>query len=205
MSLYSRYLVPRMVDHGMRGDNINALRALVLAPVRGRVLEIGFGTGLNARHYPKDLDELVVIEPNDGMSRLARKRLALAGLTARHEVLSGESLPFPDQSFDAVVSTFTLCTIPDVDLALQELRRVLAPGGALHFVEHNLADTEADRAWQRRINPLWRAFAGGCNLTRDVPELLATNGLKLTELVSARLPDTSAIFGTIRRGVAVPR
>lgn len=205
MGLYLRHLVPRMVDHGMRGDAINTLRACTLEAVRGRVLEIGFGTGLNARYYPKAITGLVTVDPNPGMTRFAEQRLRDAGLTAQHVVTGCEHLPFPDRSFDAVVSTFTLCSVAGLPAALAELRRVLAPEGALHFVEHGLADTARDQAWQRRLNPLWRPFSGGCNLTRDVPALLTAHGFMLAELHPSLLEGTSPVFGTIRRGVAVPR
>lgn len=202
MGVYDEKILPHLVDLAMRGDEINALRAKTLAPARGRVLEIGFGTGLNARHYPKGIQELVVVDNNPGMSALAERRLQEARLVARHEVHSGEALPFADASFDTVVVTFTLCSIADVDSALKEMRRVLKPDGQLLFCEHNLADTEGLRRVQRAITPLWQRVGGGCHLDRDAPSLLERNGFALDTLEKTRLSAVTGVFGTIRRGVA---
>ncbi len=202
MGLYERTILPRALDYSLRGDEINALRAATLAGARGRVLELGFGTGLNARHYPSTVDELVVVDHNPGMSDLALRRLAAAGREARHAVLSGDALPFEDASFDTVVSTFTLCSIRDVDRALQEARRVLASGGRLLFLEHVASDDARVLRWQRRLNPLWGAVSGGCHLDRDAPALIADSGMSVVELETSRL-DTLPIVATVRRGAAV--
>lgn len=202
MGVYGEKILPHLVDLAMRGEEINSLREKTLAPARGRVLEIGFGTGLNARHYPKGIQELVLVDNNPGMSRLAHERLARAHLEARHEVHSGEALPFPDQSFDTIVVTFTLCSIGDVDSAVKELRRVLKPEGQLLFCEHNLADEERLRRIQRAITPVWKRVGGGCHLDRDAPALLERHGFALDELEKTQLSTVSGVFGTIRRGVA---
>lgn len=205
MSFYASKILPRLTDYAMRGDEINALRAETLASARGRALEVGFGTGMNARHYPAAVDELVVVDDNPGMSALALERLAGAHRQARHEVLSGEALPFADASFDTVVVTFTLCSIEDVDRAVREMRRVLAPEGRLLFLEHNVSDVPDTRRTQRRITPLWRRIAGNCHLDRDAPVILERNGFVVDDLVKTRLSTTSPLFGTIRRGVARAR
>lgn len=202
VSFYERLLVPWMVDHGMRGPAIDRQRTEVVGGARGRVLEIGFGTGLNARYYPSDLDELVAIDPNPGMVAIARRRIAAAGLAVEHHVAGAEALPFDAGRFDTVVFTFTLCTVPDPAAALHEIRRVLAPGGVVRFVEHGRADDPGVQAWQRRIEPVWRPFSGGCHLTRDVPGLLVAEGFTLETLVRDQLEGSSPIFGTLRRGVA---
>lgn len=200
--VYEERLLPRLVDFSMRGDAINALRARTLAPARGRVLEVGFGTGLNARHYGAAVDELVVVDANPGMSRLAHERLEKAERRAEHVCVSGEQLPLADKSFDTVVVTFTLCSIDDVVRALGEMRRVMRTDAKLLFCEHNLGDTPGTRLWQQRLTPLWSTVAGGCHLDRDAPTLLASAGFFVEDVEHTRLPDTPALFGTIRRGVA---
>jgi ubiquinone/menaquinone biosynthesis C-methylase UbiE len=200
--LYEEKVLPALVDHAMRGEEINALRARTLARARGRVLEVGFGTGLNARHYGTNVSELVVVDSNAGMARLAHERLQKAHRHAEHHYVSGESLPLGDHSFDTVVITFTLCSIPNVMRAISELRRVLKPDGQLLFCEHNLSEDPKTAAWQRRITPLWRPFAGGCHLDRDTPALLASGGFVIQELEKTQLTTSSAMFGTIRRGIA---
>ena len=200
MGLYQTAVLPRLIDVAMRGDDLNRLRAGLLARARGRTLEVGFGTGLNARHYPKGID-LVVVDDNPGMNTLATRRLQQAGLHARHEVLSGESLPFADGSFDTVVVTFTLCSINDVASALREMRRVLAPAGQLLFLEHGLADDERSRRWQHVLNPLWQPVAGGCHLDRDTGALLRAAGFDV-EMQGQTLLSVGAVLGTVRWGIA---
>lgn len=200
MGLYDRVILPKLVDLAMRGPDLERVRAAVVAGARGRVLEVGFGTGLNARHYPKDVD-LVVVDDNPGMSALATARLLRAGLTARHEVVSGERLPFADHSFDTVVVTFTLCSIDDVDAAVRELRRVLTPEGQLLFAEHGLAAQASTQAWQRRLTPLWRPLAGGCHLDRDPEALLAAGGFDVDVNGRTILP-SGPLTGSVRFGVA---
>lgn len=200
MGLYSTQVLPRLIDLAMRGDDIDRLRAQVLSACRGRTLEVGFGTGLNARHYPKDVD-LVVVDDNPGMNDLALDRLHKAGRTARHEVLSGEKLPFNDGSFDTVVVTFTLCSIDDVDAAIREMKRVLAPGGQLLFLEHGLAEAPSTQRWQHRLNPLWQPLAGGCHLDRDPEQLLRAGGF-VVDVEGRTLLPTGALVGSVRFGRA---
>jgi SAM-dependent methyltransferase len=198
--LYHRHVLPRLIDLAMRGDDIDRLRLVVVGQARGRVLEVGFGTGLNARHYPTDI-ELTVIDDNPGMNTLAKRRLAQAGLPAQLAVLSGESLPFADGSFDTVVVTFTLCSIKDVARAIGEMKRVLAKGGQLLFLEHGRAEGAGAKKVQRLLNPVWRPCAGGCHLDRAPEELLRSAGLKVEVQGTARLP-TGAVFGSVRYGSA---
>jgi ubiquinone/menaquinone biosynthesis C-methylase UbiE len=184
----------------MRGAAIDPLRAALLAKAQGRTLEVGFGTGLNARHYPRDVD-LVVIDDNAGMSDLALSRLRRAGRTAQHAVLSGERLPFADASFDTVVVTFTLCSITDVMAAIREMKRVLAPGGRLLFLEHGLAPTTSTQAWQHRLNPLWKPLSGGCHIDRDPEQLLRDGGFDVVVDGRTILP-VGALLGSVRFGRA---
>jgi ubiquinone/menaquinone biosynthesis C-methylase UbiE len=201
MGFYAEKMFPHFLDVAMRGDEMNALRAKTLSYAHGRVLEIGFGTGMNARHYPSGVKQLVVIDNNPGMSRLAHERLERANLNAEHRVMSGERLPFRDNEFDNVIVTFTLCSIEDVSSALNETRRVLKHGGELLFLEHNLADHVTARRAQRALTPLWKHVAGGCHLDRDAPALISASGLHIVEVEHSKLA-SGAIFGTIRRGRA---
>lgn len=200
MGVYDRVLLPRLIDLAMRGPDIDALRAGLLVQAKGRTLEVGFGTGLNARHYPGGVD-LTVIDDNPGMNDLARARLQKAGRTARHEVLSGERLPFSDASFDTVVITFTLCSIRDVGAAIAEMKRVLAPGGQLLFLEHGLAPDTTTQAWQHRLTPLWTPVSGGCHLDRDPEQLLKDAGFDVALDGRTTLP-VGALLGSVRFGRA---
>ena len=131
----------------------------------GEVLEIGFGTGLNLPHYPEHVRRITTVDPNPGMGRLARRRIAESGIAVDQRALSGEALPFEDGSFDCVVSTWTLCSIPDAGRALGEIHRVLRPGGRFVFLEHGLSEDAKVRAWQRRLNPIQRGWATAAGST----------------------------------------
>jgi SAM-dependent methyltransferase len=172
----------RMLDWAMR--QMNELRPEALAQAEGDVLEIGFGTGLNLDFYPAGVSSLVGVEPEPPErlaaldARIARSAFPvdLRGLRADRE------LPFDARRFDCVVSTWTLCTIPDVEQALAEIRRVLKPGGALAFIEHGRAPDEATARWQDRIDPLWKRIAGGCHMNRRIDALLEEGGFELEKL-----------------------
>lgn len=179
MSLYSRYLFPYLLDAMMRQPAFSAARTELLADVSGNVLEIGFGTGLNLSHYPATVTELTTVDVNPGVHRLAEKRLQASGLNVQHMVLNGERLPMADYSFDAVVSTWTLCSIGNVAQALQEVRRVLKPGGHFYFVEHGLSPDPKTARWQHRLTPVQKCIADGCHLNRDILALVKNAGFRL--------------------------
>lgn len=156
-------------------------RERACAGLHGRVVEIGFGSGLNVPFYPAAVESISAVEPADLGWKLAGKRLARATVPIERAGLDGQSLPFGDNSFDSALSTWTLCTIPDVATALTEVRRVLAPGGTFHFVEHGLAPDASVRKWQHRLNPIQKACAGGCNLNRPIRELIEKAGFQIRE------------------------
>ncbi len=166
--LWERQLLPRLLDVGMRGGMLRELRAHTVPAARGRVLEIGFGGGLNLPFYGPAVSEVLALEPNEVARRIARRRAEHSPIPVRFVGLRGEEIPLDSGSVDAVVSTFTMCTIPDLSRALAELRRVLVPGGQLHFLEHGLAQDESVARWQRRLTPIQRRLFGGCRLDRDV-------------------------------------
>jgi ubiquinone/menaquinone biosynthesis C-methylase UbiE len=164
------------------------LRQEVCRGLSGRVLELGFGGGLNVGSYPATVTAVDAVEPSDLGWELSRERRAASSLPIERVGLDGQRLDVPDESYDAVLSTFTLCTIPDVRAALAEVRRVLRPGGTMHVLEHGLAPDPRVAAWQRRFEPLQKRIAAGCHLTRDVPALLADAGLQVERLDQAYLP-----------------
>ncbi|HEU0195745.1 MAG TPA: methyltransferase domain-containing protein [Nevskiaceae bacterium] len=177
MNPYDRYVLPYVIDWACGIGAVTRQRRAIVPQAHGRVLEIGIGTGLNLEHYDRRVvTSLHALEPSAQMHRLARKRAARAGLQVEFLTLSAESIPMPDASFDTVVTTFTLCTIPDPLEALAEMRRVLRPGGQLLYSEHGLAPDARVQRWQHRLTPYWVHVAGGCHLDRDIPALLAQAG-----------------------------
>lgn len=188
-SWYDRHVFPYVMDLTCGIKPVRRQRAKVVPLAAGRVLEIGIGTGLNLPHYDKSrVASLTGLDPALQMHRLARKRMARAGLDVELVGLSAERIPKDDGSFDTVLMTFTLCSIPDPVAALKEMRRVLAPGGSLLFCEHGRAPDESVRRWQDRLTPWWKKLAGGCHLNRDVPALLDEAGFRCDELQTMYLP-----------------
>lgn len=184
MGVYGEQVVPRVINVACGVKEAGKLRERVCLGLAGRVLEIGFGSGLNVPYYPVTVELVDAVEPSDVAWKLAGKRLGATGVDVRRSGLDGQSLPFPDDTHDAALSTWTLCTIPDAAAALREVRRVLKPGGTLHFVEHGLAPEEDDgvRRWQHRLEPLQKRLFAGCHLTRPVVGMLRDAGFTLTEL-----------------------
>ena len=182
MGLYGEQVLPRVINAACAMKSAEPLRRRVCDGLAGDVVEIGFGSGLNIPFYPDSIAQVAAVEPVDLGWKLAGKRLGETSVPVRRSGLDGQSLPLADDSFDAALSTWTLCTIPDVAAALRELRRVLKPGGTLHFVEHGLAPDESVRRWQRRLEPIQKRVFGGCHLTRPVVELLTTAGFSIAEL-----------------------
>ncbi len=185
---YDRHVLPYVIDLACGTSPINKQRMKVISRAHGRVMEVGIGTGLNLPFYDKArVRSIVGVDPALRMHRLALKRIEASGIAVELIGLSAEKLPVEDASFDTVVSTYTLCTIPDPLSALKEMRRALAPGGKLLFSEHGRAPTANISKWQTRLQPYWSKFSGGCMLDRDIPALLDAAGFK-PELQSRYIP-----------------
>src|SRR5688572_23102707 len=167
MGLYGDHVLPRLIDVACNMKEALPQRRRVCEGLTGEVVEIGFGSGSNVPFYPAAVTRVAAVEPADVGWKLARKRLRDTTVPVQRSGLDGASLPFADDSFDAALSTWTMCTIPDIDGALRELRRVLKPGGKLHFVEHGLAPHDKVRGWQHRLEPLQKRLFGGCHLSRS--------------------------------------
>lgn len=200
---YDRHVLPYLIDFACGIKPVRRQRRKVVPRAYGRVLEIGIGTGLNLEHYDKArVGKLVGLDPSPEMHRLARKRMARTGLDVELVTLSAEQIPFEPGSFDTVLVTYSLCTIPDPVAALREMRRVLKPGGLLVFCEHGRAPDASVRRWQDRLTPTWSKFAGGCHLNRDIPALLAQGGFRCDDLETMYLPGprplTFNYWGTAR-------
>lgn len=188
MGLWSEYVVPRVVHRTCGLPEIHDLRARLCAGLSGDVVELGFGSGLNARHYPSAVTRVRAVEPSDLAWRLAQDEVRRTDAEVVRAGRDAQVLDLPDASVDHVVSTFTLCTIPDVDAALGEVLRVLRPGGRLHFLEHGLAQDASVVRWQHRLTPLQRRLAAGCHLDRPIDALVAGAGLDLVEQERIALP-----------------
>ncbi|WP_227498606.1 class I SAM-dependent methyltransferase [Synechococcus sp. PCC 7336] len=186
----------------MSADILTEHRRDVLSRAKGQVLEIGFGTGLNLPYYPASVEQLTAIDANPGTMAIARRRLKQAKIPVERATLNGESLPMADASFDTAVSTWTLCSIANVSQALQEVRRVLKPGGELLFIEHGLSPDRPVEVWQNRLNGLQKAIADGCHLNRNIPEIVEAAGLKLTQLESFYADGMPKFVGYSYKGVA---
>jgi ubiquinone/menaquinone biosynthesis C-methylase UbiE len=172
VGFYTDQVLPRAQDVLMGRKPLREVRARVCSGLRGDVVEVGFGTGLNSPYYPSEVTTLYAVEPSQASMRMARPRVERNTVPMEPAGLSGERLDLPSERFDAALSTWTLCTIPDVGAALAELHRVLKPGATFHFVEHGHAPDPGVARWQERIEPIWKPIAGGCHLTRRMPELI---------------------------------
>jgi ubiquinone/menaquinone biosynthesis C-methylase UbiE len=192
MGVWTERAVPRIVDLAGRSPELDRLRARACAGLHGRVLELGFGGGLNVRHYPAEVTAVLAVEPSDVGWRLSRARREDGTVPIERAGLDGQRLEQDDASVDCVLSTLTLCTIPDLAVALAEVRRVLVPGGRLHFLEHGQAPDARVAGWQRRLDPLQGRLFGGCHLSRDIPTHVADAGLEVQD-VEERYLDGPAI------------
>ncbi len=202
MGVYREQILPRFTDRMLSVEPIMAYRVLTTEGLHGRIVEIGFGSGLNVASYPPEVTHVYAIEPAVIGRKLASERVAASSAKVEYIGLDGESLPLDDESCDAALSTYTLCTIPDVRAAISEIYRVLKPGARFHVLEHGRARDADVARWQDRLTPIQRRVAGGCHLNRDHGDLLRAGGFEIEELDEwyAKGPKTLSAF---YRGVAV--
>lgn len=202
LGLYRTHVLPHLVDRVLSGPGWERWRERTTQGLAGTVVEIGFGSGLNVPHYPPDVTTVYAVEPALRARRLAEPRVVASPVDVRHVGLDGARLPLDDDSCDGALSTFTLCTIPDVDGALAELRRVLRPGAPFHFLEHGVAPDAGVALLQRAIEPAQRVLADGCHLTRDPQSLVSDAGFDVLSLES-RYAGASSPWTYLTVGVAV--
>jgi ubiquinone/menaquinone biosynthesis C-methylase UbiE len=202
MAFYREKVFPRVMNLLMDHKRAREIRERVCSTLEGEVVEIGFGTGLNLPHLPAAVKQLRAVEPSGLGVRIARDRIAVSSIPVSINGLDGQALPFENHSADAVLCTWTLCTIPDAVAALREVRRVLRPGGTFHFVEHGAAPDVGVRRLQDRLNGLQQRVACGCNLNRDIPALIQAGGLTIVRLDTYYTPGQPKVFASAYEGVA---
>jgi SAM-dependent methyltransferase len=188
MGLYRRFIYPRLVDAAMGDKDLAQVRARVVPEARGAVLEIGAGSAMNLPFYTDAVTRLIALDSSPELLRRAREKAVVAPFPVELLHASAEQLPLPDREVDTVVVTWSLCSIPDAEEALSEVRRVLKRDGTLIFAEHGLSPDPRVQAWQNRINPLWRRVSGGCNLNRRIDALIRRAGFSIEELRTDYLP-----------------
>ena len=203
MGFYGEHILPRVINSLCDMKVAREQRARVCDGLAGEVVEIGFGSGLNAPFYPRAVTGVAAVEPADVAWKLAAQRVRAAGVPVERAGLDGQSLPFEDDRFDAALSTWTMCTIPDLQAALAELRRVLKPGGELHFVEHGLAPDENVQRWQHQLNPVQNRLFGGCHLDRPIVESIRAAGFEVRDVDTFYEHGSPKVLGAHALGVAV--
>ena len=205
MSLYDKYILPRMLNCACSSKPMVYQRQKVVPLAEGDILEVGIGSGLNLPFYDKSkVNKIWGLDPSKELNRMASKVAAEENLEIDFLISGAEHIPLPDDHVDTILITYTMCTIPEVEQANEEMKRVLKPGGKMIFCEHGKAPDPNIHKWQNRINPLWKKIAGGCNLNRDIPALIETSGFKLENLETMYLPSTPKIAGYNYWGYAKP-
>ncbi|MGB3640087.1 MAG: class I SAM-dependent methyltransferase [Rivularia sp. (in: cyanobacteria)] len=202
MGFYSQKIFPYLLDWSLSDSTFSKYRQEVLAEVEGEVLEIGFGTGLNLSFYPDEIQKLITVDNNPGVHKLAQKRIEKSTITVDNRILSGENLPMADNTFDSVVSTWTLCSIEKVEQAIKEIHRVLKPGGKFFFIEHGLSNEPSIQTWQNRLNPIQNVIADGCHLNRNIRSLVEQQFSRV-DLEEFYADKTPKFMGYMYKGVAV--
>ena len=201
MGFYSQNILPYLLDWSLSDPNLGVHRQEILADVKGKVLEIGFGTGLNLPYYPDNIQTIVTVEANPKINKLAQKRIQSSNINVDCKILNGESLPMADNTFDSVVSTFTLCSIANVEQALAEIYRVMKPGGKFFFVEHGLSNEPKIQLWQHRLTPIQKTIAGGCHLNRNIRQIVE-NQFDTISLEELYADDSPKIMAYLYKGIA---
>lgn len=197
MGIYSRYIFPRLMNLSMSGEEAISYRKKILKGVQGQILEIGFGTGLNLPYYPKYVKKIYTIDVNKGMNPLAMNHIKKSTIQVDYYILDAQSLPFADEYFDTIVSTWTLCSIKDIHKALEQIYRVLKPEGKFMFVEHGLSHEANIQKWQHFLTPIQKVVADGCHVDRDIEQVIQAAGFRferLTKEYAAGIPKVAGYF-----------
>ena len=203
MGLYNKYILPKFINCACGSKPINYQRSKIVPYAKGVVLDIGIGSGLNIPFYNKsNINHLYGLDPSSELIEIAKRVAKTHKLEIEFLECGAESIPLADNSIDTIVITYTMCTIPDISLSNAEMFRVLKPNGKLLFCEHGIAPDERVAKWQKIINPVWNKIAGGCNLNRDIPRLIKSSGLKISEIEEMYLPSTPKFAGYNYWGVA---
>ncbi|RZP01601.1 MAG: class I SAM-dependent methyltransferase [Gammaproteobacteria bacterium] len=206
MSLYEKYVLPKFLNCACGSKPVSYQRKKVVPLAEGKVLEIGIGSGLNLPFYDKaKIDEIWGLDPSEELSEMAKQVADEESMEVKFISSGAEDIPLPDNYFDCVLVTYTMCTIPEVQRANQEIRRVLKEDGKMIFCEHGEAPDQNIRKWQNRINPFWGKLAGGCNINRKIPSLIQDSGFDIIEMEEMYLPNTPKIAGYNYWGYAVSK
>lgn len=206
MSLYEKYVLPKFLNCACGSKPVSYQRKKVVPLAEGKVLEIGIGSGLNLPFYDKaKIDEIWGLDPSEQLSEMAKQVADEESMEVKFISSGAEDIPLPDNYFDCVLVTYTMCTIPEVQRANQEIRRVLKENGKMIFCEHGEAPDQNIRKWQNRINPFWGKLAGGCNINRKIPSLIQDSGFDIIEMEAMYLPNTPKIAGYNYWGYAVSK
>ena len=206
MSLYEKYVLPKFLNCACGSKPVSYQRKKVVPLAEGKVLEIGIGSGLNLPFYDKaKIDEIWGLDPSEELSEMAKQVADKESMEVKFISSGAEDIPLPDNYFDTVLVTYTMCTIPEVQRANQEIRRVLKEDGNMIFCEHGEAPDQNIRKWQNRINPFWGKLAGGCNINRKIPSLIQDSGFDIIEMEAMYLPNTPKIAGYNYWGYAVSK
>ncbi|WP_202921111.1 class I SAM-dependent methyltransferase [Anatilimnocola aggregata] len=202
MGIYSRFVFPLLCDFALDNTVVNEQRRQLLSQVEGAILEIGFGTGLNLPHYPAQTRQITTVDPNEGMSKRAQRRIKGARITVEQHQQRSEMMPFGDGAFDCIVSTFTLCSIADVTQAIKEVFRVLKPEGKFLFLEHGISPEPNIERWQRRLNGIQQWFGDGCHLDRNMKQIISASPFSTVDSTEGYLEKMPKTHGYVYQGVA---
>ena len=205
MKLYFRYIFPWLWDKFISKSFPRKKRREILAAAEGKILEIGLGTGLNLPEYPSRIKKITTVDSNPGMNPYAQKRAESSHKKVEHHTITAEKLPMSDQTFDTVVSTWTLCSIAKPNEALKEIHRVLKTGGKFIFIEHGLSRKPHIQKWQKRLTPLWKIFGDGCHIDRDMKKLITAQPFELTQYKEYCMPKMTRLASQMYQGIAIKK
>lgn len=196
MSFYEKKILPKVLDLLCGSSPINYQRKKIVPKVSGNVLEIGIGSGLNLPHYNvSNISNITALDPAEELTDIAKKRISKLDLDIDVINCGAEEIPLESKSFDSILVTYTLCSIENLDDSMKEIRRVIKDDGTLFFCEHGIAPDLKTKNWQNRINPIWKRLMGGCNINRDIPEIISNSKLEIVDLETMFLPSTPRIAG----------